>query len=61
MFQRILQRIDEKTGINGYVYNFFVGYNIIDTSDIINVHKYLMKTHDIKKCLVLLKQHLSDY
>ena len=24
------------------------GYNTIDTSNIINIHKYLMKKHDIK-------------
>ena len=27
-----------KTGLNGYVYNFSVDYNIIDMSDIINIH-----------------------
>ena len=29
------------------VYKFSVDYNIIDTSNIINIHKYLMKKHDI--------------
>ena len=38
----------KKTGLNGYVYEFSVDYNIIDTSNIINIHKYLMKKHDIK-------------
>ena len=38
----------KKTGLNGYVYEFSVGYNIIDTSNIINIHKYLMKKHDMK-------------
>ena len=37
-----------KKGLNEYVYNFSVDYNIIDTSNIINIHKYLMKKHDIK-------------
>ena len=37
-----------KTGLNGYVYDFSVDYNIIDTSNIINIHKYLIKKHDIK-------------
>ena len=32
-----------KTGLNGYVYNFSVDYNITDISNIIDVHKYLMK------------------
>ena len=35
-------------GLNGYIYDFFDDYNIIDTSNIINIHKYLMKKHDIK-------------
>ena len=29
-------------------YKFSVDYNIIDTSNIISIHKYLMKKHDIK-------------
>ena len=36
------------TGLSGYVYKFSVDYNIIDSSNIINIHKYLMKKHDIK-------------
>ena len=38
----------KKTGLNGYVYEFSVDYNIIDTSNIIDIHKYLMKKYDIK-------------
>ena len=41
-------KIKKKKGLNGYVYDFFVDYNITDTSNIINIHKYLMKKHDIK-------------
>ena len=37
----------KKTCLNEYVYYFSVDYNIIDTSKIINIHKYLMKKHDI--------------
>ena len=33
----------KKTGLNGYVYEFSVDYNIIDTSNIIDIHEYLMK------------------
>ena len=33
----------KKTGLNGYVYEFFVDYNIIDTSNIVNTYKCLMK------------------
>ena len=37
-----------KTGLNGYVSDFSVDCNIIDTSNIIDIHKSLMKKHDIK-------------
>ena len=37
-----------KTGLDGYVYNFSVGYSNIDTNNIINIHKYLIKKHEIK-------------
>ena len=46
----------KKIGSNGYVYELSVVYNIISTSNYINIHKYLMKKHDIKYCLELLKQ-----
>ena len=46
----------KKTGLNGYVYQFPVNNNIIDTNNIANNHKYLMKKHDIKKCLELFKK-----
>ena len=36
-----------KTGLNRYVYEFSVEYNILDTIYIINIHKYLMKKDDI--------------
>ena len=36
------------TGLNGYVYDFSVNYNNIGASNIIKIHKYLMKKHDIK-------------
>ena len=38
----------KKKGLNGNVYEFSVDYNIIDASNIINIHKYLIKKHDIK-------------
>ena len=38
----------EKTGLNGYIYEFSLDYNTTDTSNIINIHKYLMKKQDIK-------------
>ena len=33
----------KKTGLNGHVYEFSVDYTITDTSNIIYIHKYLMK------------------
>ena len=38
----------KKTGLNGYVYDFSVDYNTIDNRNIINIHKYLMKKHNIE-------------
>ena len=32
-----------KTGLNGYVYDFSVNYNVIAVDDILDFHKYLMK------------------
>ena len=29
------------------MYDFFVDYYIIDNTNIINIHKYLMKKHEI--------------
>ena len=37
-----------KTGLYRYVYDFLVDYESIDVDDILNIHKYLMKKHDIK-------------
>ena len=33
-----------KTRWNGYVYDFFVDYNIIATINIIDIHKYFVKS-----------------
>ena len=38
----------KKTGLNGFVYDFPVDYRAFDTSNIIDIHKYLIKKHDIK-------------
>ena len=48
-----------KTGLNEYVYEFSVDYNVIDTSNIINIYKYLMKKYDgynDTKCVLLINQ-----
>ena len=36
------------SGLNECAYNFSVGYSSLDASNIINVHKYLVKKHNIK-------------
>ena len=33
----------KKTGFNGYIYGFSVGYDATDVNDIKDIHKYLMK------------------
>ena len=38
----------KKTGLNGYIYDVSVDYNAIAVDDILDIHKYLMKKHDIK-------------
>ena len=39
--------MEKKTGLNGCVHDFFVDYNTFDISVITDIHKYLMKKHDI--------------
>ena len=38
----------QKTVSNGYVNDFFVDFSIIDTNNIISIHKYFKKKQDIK-------------
>ena len=35
------------TGLNGYVYDFSVHYDVIDVDDTLDIHKYLMKKNNI--------------
>ena len=37
----------KKTGFNGYIYNFSTDYCAIAVSDILDIHKYLMKKNKI--------------
>ena len=37
----------EKTGLNGYVYDFSVDYDAIAVDDILDIHKYLMAKNSI--------------
>ena len=36
-----------KTGFNGYIYDFSTDYNVINKSDILDIHKYLMKKNNM--------------
>ena len=38
----------KETELNGYVYDFSVGYIIIDNINITNTHKFLLKKHNMK-------------
>ena len=35
------------TRLNGYVYDFSVNYNAIKTSDVLDIHKYLMEKNNL--------------
>ena len=37
----------KKTGLKGYVCDFSVDYDAIVVSDILDIHKYLMKKNEI--------------
>ena len=36
----------KKTGLNGYIYDFSVDYDAIAVTDILGIHKYLMKKNE---------------
>ena len=38
----------KNTGLNEYVFDLSVNYDTIAVDDILDIHKYLMKKHDIK-------------
>ena len=38
----------KKTGLYVYVYDFSVEHNVIAFDDILDIHKYLMKKHNVK-------------
>ena len=48
----------KKTGLNGYVFEFSVDYDIIDTINIIDIHKYLMKKHYKTMLGIILKMFI---
>ena len=57
MFQKILQLIIwKKTGLTGVLNFFSVDFNPIDTNDILDIHKYLMKRTWYKIMFGLIKK-----
>ena len=47
-FQRLIIDNMKKTGLKDCVYDFSVDYDYISTSDILDIHKYLMEKNEIK-------------
>ena len=43
-FKRLFGSKYKKTGLNGYFHDFSVDYDAISVADILDIHKYLMKT-----------------
>ena len=37
----------KKTGLNGYVYDCIVNYDVIAVDDILDIHKCLMKNNNV--------------
>ena len=37
----------QRTGFNGYVYDFSIDYNATVVDDILDIHKYLMKKNNM--------------
>ena len=42
-----IDNMKKKTGLNGYVYDSSVDYDVTDVDDIKGTHKYLMKKNDV--------------
>ena len=46
-FKRLVSRKYEKTGLNGYVYDFSVDYDVIAVDDMLDIYKCLMKKNNL--------------
>ena len=38
----------KKTGLNGYVYDLSIDYDVIAVDDILDIHKYFIKKNGMK-------------
>ena len=47
-----------KTGFNSYIYDFSTDYNAIAVSDILDIHKYLMKKNEIVEEMFKFIKHI---
>ena len=48
MFQKIFQQVTwKKTGLYGTIYDFSADYGALSVDDILSIHKYLIKKHNI--------------
>ena len=45
--KRLVTSNMKKIGFNGYIYDFSTDYKAIATSDVLKIHKYLMKKNNI--------------
>ena len=50
-----------KTGLKGRVQVFSVGYNTIDTNNILSIHRYLIKETWYKIMFEFIKKYLLGY
>ena len=50
-----------EVSLNKNVFDFSVGYNSIDKSKILKIHKYLMAMYNIRLCSTLLNRSLLCY
>ena len=46
-FKRLVNRYYEKTGFNGYMYDFSADYDATSVDNIKKIHKYLMKKNNM--------------
>ena len=42
-----VDNMEKQSGLNGYVYDFSVHYDVIAVDDILDIHNYLMKKSNI--------------
>ena len=50
-FRRFFSSKKKEKKRKNYMGVYSIDYKIFDTNTMINIHKYLMKKHDIKQCL----------